>query len=394
MEPSIPDIGNTNSFVEFYDSIEHVPVSQHDFGTQLQVTKRVRLYSGLGIPSLAFRNSSILEIGPGGGQNAQALLGMKPRKLSLFDGSRTAVNNLELLFLPSENNIVEIIHGDMNIDLPEETFDFVIAEGCIPGQKNPEGSILTISQRVGTNGILVFTTQTATSLLAEILRRIIAKRIIELSNGDQELYIKSLIEFFTPSFLALPGMTRSPRDWVLDVLVHPWEKGNHIFTILDAYKQLEKNFTIIGTRPEISLDTSWYKTDVKTAWGKSQTILDQYEVASVTFLDYRKQSNSENPYQYSLFSLSEIKDIETYCGEIYSLHNSIQENHWNDLPTLHSLIQSIDKIISVKFPKTHLSITDYLQALPELIENPNKDMLSDFHSWFGRGQQYVSVMRI
>jgi len=133
---------------------------------------------------------------------------------------------------------------------------------------------------------------------------------------------------------------------------------------------------------------------VNAAWSKSQTILNRYEVASVTFLDYREQSNSETENQNPLFSISETADIDTYCREIYSLHNSIQDNHWVDLPSLYSLIKSIDQIISGKFPKTHLSITDYLKALPELIESPNKDLLSDFHSWFGRGQQYVSVMRI
>lgn len=379
------DQDQTNSFVGFYDQVQQVPVSQFDSGSATHKIRRLRLLTSLGISPSTIKGSKILEIGPGGGDNAEVVLSWLPKKLSLVDGSKTAISQLKSRFHQHE---VEIIHGDFLKCLPNEQYDLIIAEGCVPGQKNPKSLVAALCERLALNGQLVITTQTSESLLSEILRRIVAKYLMERADSFEEK-VSLLSDFFGPSLWSLAGMSRPVEDWVIDVLVHPWELGNHVFSPKDAIEATGFDIELIATRPQIFINDYWYKNDIGRESLVTRSFKDGVEHETYKFLDYRQtQQNS------GTLTPQEAKKLSTACQNIYNLHTKYTIDNQIHATELINELELILKIINTTFPLTCASLEDFIKNFRKLFENPTVDPFSQFHLWFGRGQQYLSLMKV
>ena len=72
------------------------------------------------------------------------------------------------------------------------------------------------------------------------------------------------IKFFAQSFDSLKNKSRIDRDWVIDVLIHDWNKfgGPHVYEISDTVKDMGKNFEVLGTPPDFAHSLQWYKQDL------------------------------------------------------------------------------------------------------------------------------------
>jgi len=376
----------TNSFVTFYDQVKQVPVSQFDSGSTEHEIRRKRLFASLGVSPNTVKGSRILEIGPGGGSNAEIILRWLPEKLTLLDGSLTAISQLQSRF---QDEKVEIILGDFLTNLPNEFFDIIIAEGCVPGQKNPSRLVSSLSQRLAVNGQLIITTQTSISLLSEILRRIIAIVLIDKKQDKFEENISVLSEYFKPSLNSLEGMSRPVRDWVIDVLIHPWEVGNHLFSPIDALAAVGKDFDIIATRPNTFLNQEWYKTDVKEKSVMTEGIEKNFQIESCLLLDYR-----QSEWAGEGFDKDQADLLQSLCNAVYKLHCTTQVYDSTHVFELLDLLNRILETIEGNFPSAHESLKDFALNFERFVEFPQKQYFSSFHNWFGRGQQYLSLMRL
>lgn len=379
------DEGQTNSFVDFYDETNYVPVSQVDSGSDIHELRRKRLFTSLGVPPYAIRDSRVLEIGPGGGANAEILLRLKPKHLTLLDGSSAAIAKLKARFMADN---VRIIEGDFSSSIPNETFDIIIAEGCIPGQKMPNEVLSQLSKHVAIDGHLIFTTQTSISLLPEILRRIIAKVILADTESTFNDKVNVLTRYFKPSLESLVGMSRLHQDWVVDVLIHPWEMGRHVFTADEALDAIGNKFDVIGSRPEIFLDQSWYKQDLGEFSNKTTGFRKMNKASSSILMDYRLDK-----FNFSELSFHNAEALEAACSTIYKIHEKFKPSNRNDIEELLSELRDIAELIKGVFPQTLTSLNDFIDNFPKLLEKPDVQLFDTFHLWFGRGQQYISVIR-
>ena len=117
----------------------------------------------------------------------------KPSSYYFVEGSIVGVEQLKYFkkqkkIQADEIKIFESKFLDFKID---KKFDLVIAEACIPGQKDPDKYLLHISSFVKENGILVTTTTSKSSSLSEILRALYGFLIYDqFKNND--LYIDFL----------------------------------------------------------------------------------------------------------------------------------------------------------------------------------------------------------
>ncbi len=379
------DKNQTNSFVDFYDESNFLPVSQKDTGSEIHELRRRRLFTSLSVPPSAIRGSRVLEIGPGGGANAELLLRFNPYSLTLLDGSSTAVTELKARFMQDN---VTIIQGDFLSEIPDESFDLIIAEGCLPGQKIPGAVLSKMSEHVAINGQIIFTTQTSVSLLAEILRRIITKVVLENSKATLENKVDVLVAYFKPSLDSLIGMSRPYKDWVVDVLIHPWENGCHVFTADQALEAVGKNFDVVACRPELFLDQSWYKQDLGGFSNKTLGFKARYTTASAILIDYRLNSPST-----SELSVDEAELLEARCASVYILHNRFNPKSEKDSQELLKELRLISDLIQSVFPQTYNALMDFIESYPKLLANPTTQVFGSFHEWFGRGQQYLSIIR-
>ena len=143
---------------------------------------------------------------------------------------------------------------DFNID---KKFDLVIAEACIPGQKDPDKYISHISNFVKENGILVTTTTSKSSSLSEILRALYGF-LIQEQFRNRDLYMDFLELKFSSHLSKLGSNTRSIKDWVLDNIINNYHKDGSVYSIGEITKTLD-NFEFQSSVPSFLLDLSWYK---------------------------------------------------------------------------------------------------------------------------------------
>lgn len=87
---------------EFYIKNEVLPESQDISELEMHFQRRAALYSHIGIPPLFLQGRSVLEIGPGNGENSLFTLSCKPDKYVLIEPNSSG--------LEKQNSFL-IIHG-------------------------------------------------------------------------------------------------------------------------------------------------------------------------------------------------------------------------------------------------------------------------------------------
>ena len=386
---------NTNSYISFYDEQQEVPVNQIDSGSPAHKLRRHRLFSSLGISRLAFYGKNVLEVGPGVGDNAKLLLENNLESLTLFDGSKTAI---EILIKKFATEIAEqkvfIKQLDINNGEIEERFDIVICEGMVPGQQNSHLTVNKLKTLLDSNGILIITTQSYISLLSETLRRIIGKSIINKCAGDTEKAIELCKKFFAPSFDSLKNKSRIDRDWVIDVLIHDWDKfrGPHVYEISDAVKDMGNNFEVLGSLPDFAHSLHWYKQDLEVQSIRTKKVLENYESDRLLLFDYRTDQSSIQTFS-TKEKISISNRLNFLCMSIYNMN---RDNKPFTKSKVISLEKDLDELIALFehiAVETVLSLQDYRNHISYLLETSDPNVLKNFHNFWGRGQQYIAFER-
>jgi hypothetical protein len=263
-------------------------------------------------------------------------------------------------------------------------FDLVLCEGVIPGQENPEAFLRHVASFADVDGIVVITTMSAPSVLAEVCRRVI-KAIFAARVNDQATLLAELTRFFEPDLLSLPGMSRRHEDWVLDNILHPWP-GRFMFTIPEAIDGLDANFDLLGTSPSFVQDWRWYKSIPRHSKSWNDIARDEYRRWELFLIDYRLQPSDRIP--------AVSAELERACEVALQIHHEIwHSNSANEIRRFSDCLLEIQAMIASPAPETARAITDYVNGLEAFVEGDAGADFGSFRTWFGRGQQYVSFSR-
>ena len=370
------------AFLDFYDEINKVPVSQGNAGSSKHFTQRTSLYRTLGITPLMVKDRDILEIGPGSGDNALHIASWQPKAIRFIDGAKASVNSIEKKISQGlYGSNADIVYQDVSSSPMKGQYDLVLCEGLLPGQEQPEAFLTNVLTTVKPGGVAVFTTVSAVSYLAEICRRVLLPLVKKLLKNKNEL-IPVLVKLFQPSFDSLTGMTREPEDWILDNIIHEWtNKG--LFTIENALTALPKDFSILGTSPNFLQDWRWYKEADKN----SSPYIHSYHVWSGYLLDYRSQPENT-------FSINEAHLLEELSQNARVFQDHFRRtSSFEYLDKFIDCLNEISALVSEKIPESSKSIIDFIRGVEQLKAGDITADFSSFHQWFGRGQQYISVVR-
>lgn len=375
-------------FIDFYNKEKILPVQQNTENPDF-FPARSFLYSRLGVPLSFLRGLDVLEFGPGGGFNAIATSTYQPSLYYFVEGSIVGVEKLKYFekqkkIQADEIKIFEMNFLDFNID---KKFDLVIAEACIPGQKDPDKYISHISNFVKENGILVTTTTSKSSSLSEILRALYGF-LIQEQFRNRDLYMDFLELKFSSHLSKLGTNTRSIKDWVLDNIINTYHKDGSVYSIGEITKTLD-NFEFQSSVPSFLLDLSWYK-NYKIDKNKKNNILESELFRLETYLlDWRiEEKDLLGLSNEKCVSLNEC--IKVVFDEVFNILNQVKSKI-----SVNNLLISLNKLKSQlpsQFNATIASLNDFIEFLND------KDNLSynfsEFESWWGRGQQYVSFRKI
>jgi len=377
------------NFVSFYNKQGVVPVRQKidNDDRKKHVNRRIGLYRQLGIAPSLIAGKDVLEFGPGSGDNALLTSLLKPKRYKLVEGSLSGFEYISHRitkgdFHPESN--VEIEQALIEEYQDEKQYDVVLCEGLLPGQDDPQGILNKVAQFVKPGGILVITTATYVSLLAEIMRRML---LPFFSANNEEEKLAKLVAFFDHHLKHLKFVSRHTEDWVLDSIIHPWGK-NYQFSIAQAAAELEDDFEFMGSSPSFYQDWRWYKELIAVNNQSLHHLQQQYRAIELSFLNNTEFNQNEN--------LAEQEIVIELIAAIYDMHHDFcLDKSITQWPFLAGKLLKLKEIFRECDLQTAQAIDDFLQAIEQVlsgcaIEDVN---FASFSSFWGRGQQYMSVVK-
>jgi SAM-dependent methyltransferase len=350
------------SLLDFYQQHGISPVRQDITDLPAHFARRAALYRSLGLPPMAVKGKTVLEVGPGGGENALYTLSLSPQVYIALEPNAAAREALRALAGPV---LVDPRAVEDVAPFPGQLFDLVLCEGLLglSGADSP-ALLEACARHVAIGGVLVITCIDAISDHAEVLRRACAQRILATEGlrtaalADQ---VARLHPVFAPHLATLSGMTRSVDDWILDNLLNPASIGP-TFSMPEALAQLDGRFEVLGSSPRFLTDWRWYK---RSSPGNPWAI-EAYWTQCHHLYDYRDGRSVHHDYRGD-WCARPREDNEWLMARCQRLRDDLRAYEVSGLP---------------------------LPAQFEDERSPlDHDPLSADPGWFGRGQQYLSVVR-
>lgn len=348
------------SLLNFYQQHAITPVRQTIDDLPAHFARRAGLYRSLGLPPFAIEGRTVLEVGPGTGDNALYTASLKPARYVLLEPNPAGYAALSERWPTTHGGRDRWeFRQDRIEDYDGGTFDLVLCEGLLGLCGGEPGPILeALVSHVKPGGVLVVTCIDPISDHAEVVRRAMAQRLIDRSAPLEE-QLAILRPVFAPHLATLKGMTRSVDDWIIDNLLNPASIGP-TFSIPDALTALDGRFELLGCSPRFLVDWRWYKEQKPGL----QWAIDAYWEQANNLMDYR---NIEDPQ-----GEGRNRFLNARCVEFREQlkRYEIGEIPWPD-------------------PEETMTGGDGFMAWAY---QPKR--IGDDIGWFGRGQQYLSLVRV
>lgn len=377
----------SGTFVEFYGKNNISPVHQDISNLTKHFERREGLYRQLGIFPLSVEGKKVLEIGPGSGYNSIYTASLNPSLYHLVEENPTGICDMEELFAryPQWAENINIFKTRIEDFYSIIKYDIVLCEGMLPSISNPLETLNIIKRFVKPGGIIVITCIDSISGSSENLRNLIGTLLVwELDDINKMLDI--LVPVFSPHLDTLKGMSRKHSDWVLDNIVNPLGIAETL-SIANVVENLDNEFEFYSSSPCIFQDWRWYKSIYGETKSLNSTVIGQYWQQVHNFLDYRRlyppREESKNKKLYYLLDNLRINIKELKEKKDISLIKQIK-------------VCITDIVHNLEFISHELALP-YSEAL-ELIASNNIDAAyinkcENFKTFFGRGQQYLSLVK-
>jgi SAM-dependent methyltransferase len=333
------------AMLDFYQQHGIAPVKQDIGDLSAHFQRRAFLYRQLGLWPKSIEGKRVLEVGPGTGENARYTASLEPASYTLMEPNDTARARLYETYAHADPYAtVEISDQSLDTFTSAAPYDVVLCEGLLGlSGGDPRGLLTQLGNQVAVGGVLVVTCIDAISDCAEVLRRALAQRYIRRDASLQK-NVAILKPICAPHLATLKGMTRSVEDWILDNILNPASIGP-TFSIPDALEHVDGKFEVLGCSPRFLIDWRWYKEATPgNAWA-----IESYWRNCHNLYDYRKVKPES--------TRSRNESFMAWCEDIREGVRGLEAGG----------------------PGNVWARTD------ELRDDP---------SWFGRGQQYLSLVRV
>ena len=368
----------SSDFIEFYGRHKISPVAQDVSNLDVHFSKRRALLISLGIMPMQLEGSRILEFGPGSGHNALYFASLNPSKYDLVEGNLTGFNRTKELLSESANT--EVIHCLFQEFETNEKYDLVWAEGCIPHNRNVSHLLNKVAEHTKLGGLLCVSTISGLSWLSEIFRRLIFLKYFKPKCEGIQI-LPEVREFYSKQLLNLKGMSRPIDDWLLDNIFQPLQK-RELLSFADVIKSIGNHYQVVGTSPKFLIDWRWYKEIPADPLTYNEHALASYYTTNINQLDYR--------YVLPSHSFEIGYTLELIGARAWGYMCEIESGKIESWDLFFSLVDELKGILRQISSPTLFAIEEACGVLKEEI---NLENICEFSQWWGRGQQYVSLLR-
>lgn len=376
-----------NDFLEYYGKYNISPVKQDISDIEIHCKRRQKLYRQCGIPTIAFRNADILEVGPGGGYNTLAFFIWNAKHVDLVEANPQGVDDMQELFetykVPKDR--YSIFKEKIEDFRGEKKYDIVIAEGFLPYIYNPKEVIDKLRSLVAINGIIVITCSDYVCMFIESIKRLVATYL----SKDLDEYndkVEYLAHIFEPQLSKLRGVSRNAKEWVQDQILNPAGINGIELSLVQAIEYFGDDFDILGSSPRMFTDYSWYKdiwydykTDYKEQFRKKQLSLLQANTPEVIL-----------PMEYADKLAGHFVNIRKLAADF---ENTLKTDYVDQiLGEMHFMIEGgMAKYLSEDFMRVFYEIKEVLSIVLNG-EEVIMEKYPRFFEAFGRTQQYIAVV--
>jgi ubiquinone/menaquinone biosynthesis C-methylase UbiE len=206
----------------FYQANEVSPVLQDVVDAKSHLVRRESLYRHLGLSHTFFRDRTVVEVGPGSGQNSLHVASSMPSSLTLVEPNKSGLTQIEKSFREwkFEHTKPLVVQETAQVFLESnlKRFDIAIAECWLGNTPQGESIIRGLKNILNPGGVIVLTSSPHIGLLANALRSLLGYRITSDPALRLQEKVKLLLDAFRPHLDNLPGMSRFYEDWIIDVL--------------------------------------------------------------------------------------------------------------------------------------------------------------------------------
>lgn len=373
--------------LDFYRLNAICPVTQDISDYRRHVMRRDDLFRSLGIVPAFLRDRRVIEFGPGAGYNSLHLVRTRPAALTLVDGNDTSLRDLASLFekygvAREDYRLVR----DMYLDYPpSDSYDLVLCEGSLDVQPDPVAVLRHLTRFVAVGGLLVVSCSDPISVLPEIMRRVMARLLVGRDDASPiEVLLAKLRPIFADHFASLASASRLLDDWLVDVLLGP-----HVtrFICLDECISIGDavGFDFLGSSPRFFTDWRWYKA-IGGQFNADAT--EQYLSLLHCLMDYREFLAPRLP--------EENLALRSHCAKLVALGEDFVRDPANQLSSLAPFeggVETLAEAVAAYAPRTATALGDFTGILKEWRATGHLREAREFRSLFGRGQQYVSLLR-
>ena len=373
----------TRAFTDFYSQHGAELVSRQYVGRERLFRSREALFLSLGVPPSSLHGRSILEFGPGTGHYSVFNLAQDPESCLFVEGVPAARDALEARVRQESGEAVEWSVDESYFEDfdTRKRFDFVIAESCIPHQKDPRSLFRQFSTYVKPGGILVITTASGASYLSETLRRLVRDKIISPTESV-DTQLKIMTPIFAKHLSHLNGVSRNAEDWVLDAIIQPLGEVR-LFGIAEAITAVDENFYVLGSAPKFIQDFAWHRTLANPEAHSRETALKSYFCNLCNLLDVRHQSISID---------REVgQTLERFCNDLWEAMGNLEAELGENWNPVFECLKRIEKVLIDIDPPCR----GPFQEVADWLSGDSKDAtaLREFPQWWGVGQQHLAFYR-
>lgn len=346
------------------------------------IARRRKLYRQLGIPTLAFRGSEVLEIGPGEGHNALPLLTeWHATHIDLLEPNETARRELQEKFIRGNvpSGSYTVYQDALEEYQTSKKYDIVIAEGFLQYEVNWRECLAIIEDLIHEDSVVIVTCTDEISYYVEKMKRAIMQYMVR-DVEEHEEKIRILAEIMKPQLSMLKGMSRTVEDWIEDQFFYPI--GHELMTMGKAIEYYRDKFDVLGASQNIFVDYSWYKDyeyDYITSYRR------QYDEKKHMFLvagdDHEVVRTAEENRQLEeavTYANMTARKIEEERGSISELAEAI-----------HTVTKSTVNPMIIEFNTELIQIIDRLEKK----EVVNWTEYEAYMKCFGKAIQYLSFMK-
>jgi len=375
-------------YLDFYGEHAVSPVL-NAIDLEVHANQRSALYFSLGLSPNCIKGKRILEFGPGNGINSLFTMSMQPKEYVLVDANPTGVmncyDNFNRYYPGKKWEVVDSLIENFKTD---KKFDLVICEGLLPNQVSPSQMAKHCASFLDTGGLFVLTCHDMISTVSETLRCLPGMLLVK-EVGDFDERVLLLSNFYKSHLGHLKGMTRTTEDWVIDnVLNVEFWNDAPLFSIAEAIKVLEDDFVVSGASPAFFQNWEWYKNftgDVKGRFNCQWK--ESFWKNSHNFIDWRintpQRSIEENLLMYEV-----CKQIRYKIG-LAAVDNS-------NIGDLVEACMQLSSVLPDEYSPTKLALRSYISGLKIYMSNGEirPEEFEGFGSWWGRGMQYMSFLKV